>query len=148
MPHNLNMTATPIPRTLALTYYGDQDLSILDEYPEGRKPIITKVVPERRRDEVYRFIREEVGRGHQIYWISPLVEESETLDVASAINTQETLRTVFPEYDIGLLHGRLKGAEKNAEMQAFVTGIRHILSSTSVIEVGIDNPNATVICIE
>lgn len=148
LPHVLNMTATPIPRTLSLTIYGDQDISVLREYPVGRLPIHTKVVPEHQRMEAYNFIAEEVRAGRQVYWISPLVEESETLDVASAVNMQEILRWVFPSFRIGLIHGKMKAKEKDAIMQEFYERKIDILSSTSVVEVGVDNPNASVICIE
>lgn len=142
------MSATPIPRSLALTLYGDQDISVLNEYPEGRKPIHTKVVRENQREEVYRFIEEEVKNGRQVYWISPLVEESETLDVASATQTFELLELVFPNFQIGLIHGKMSGKEKDAIMQDFYENKIQILSSTSVVEVGVNNPNATIICIE
>jgi ATP-dependent DNA helicase RecG len=99
-PHVLNMTATPIPRTLALTLYGDQDVSILNEYPASRKPIHTVVVKEHQRNEVYRMIEEEVKNGRQVFWISPLVEESETLDIANAVNTAEMLQSIFPGLNI------------------------------------------------
>lgn len=142
------MSATPIPRTLALTLYGDQDISVLDEYPRGRKPIHTKIVPSSHREEVYRFIREIVREGQQVYWISPLVTESLTLDVASATATRDMLRDIFPEYTIGLIHGKMSGKEKDRIMQEFYDNTLQILSSTSVVEVGVDNPNASVICIE
>lgn len=147
-PHRLNMTATPIPRTLALTLYGDQDLSVIDEYPAGRKPIVTAVVAEHRREEAYRAVAEEIRSGRQAYWISPLVEESETLDVANAVNTAETLMAVFPEFRVGLVHGRMKPKEKDNVMNDFYEGKIQILSSTSVVEVGVDNPNASVMAIE
>lgn len=147
-PHNLNMTATPIPRTLALTIYGDQDISILSEYPAGRKPIHTRVVREDKRTDAYNFIDEEVRAGRQVYWISPLVEESETLDVASAVNMQDVLSSVFPRARVGLIHGKMRGKEKDQVMQDFYDRKIDILSSTSVVEVGVNNPNASVICIE
>lgn len=147
-PHTLNMTATPIPRTLALTMYGDQDVSVIREYPVGRKPIVTAVVKESDRDHAYRMIENEVRSGRQIYWISPLVEESESLDVANATNMREYLQLTFPEFSVGLLHGRMNGKEKDSIMKEFSNGTIQILSSTSVVEVGVDNPNATVICIE
>ncbi len=147
-PHVLNMTATPIPRTLALTLYGDQDLSILNEYPASRKPIHTSVVREDQRDQIYRMIDHEISLGRQVFWISPLVEESETLDIANAVNTAETLRMIFAQKTVWLVHGRLKAREKDEVMQQFFEGELDILSSTSVVEVGVNNPNATVICIE
>jgi len=142
------MTATPIPRTLSLTIYGDQDISVLSEYPVGRLPIHTKVLSETERNEAYNFIATEVQAGRQVYWISPLVEESETLDIASAVNMQEILQSVFPTFRVGLIHGKMKAREKDAIMQAFYERKIDILSSTSVVEVGVDNPNASVICIE
>jgi len=142
------MTATPIPRTLSLTIYGDQDISVLSEYPVGRLPIHTKVLSETERNEAYNFIATEVQAGRQVYWISPLVEESETLDIASAVNMQEILQSVFPTFRVGLIHGKMKAKEKDAIMQAFYERKIDILSSTSVVEVGVDNPNASVICIE
>ncbi len=142
------MSATPIPRSLALTLYGDQDISVLDEYPAGRKPSHTKVVREERRIEVYKWVDEEVKSGRQVYWISPLVEESDTLDVASATNMQEILSGIFPHLHIGLIHGKMSGKEKDRIMQEFYENKIHILSSTSVVEVGVNNPNATVMCIE
>ncbi len=148
VPHRLNMSATPIPRTLALTIYGDQDVSVLDEYPAGRKPIHTRVIKEDQRIEVYRFVEEEVRQGRQVYWISPLVEESETLEVASAVKMQVTLSSVFPKLSIGLIHGKMSGKEKDRIMQEFYENKIQILSSTSVVEVGVNNPNATIMCIE
>ncbi len=148
VPHRLNMSATPIPRTLALTIYGDQDVSVLDEYPAGRKPIHTRVIKEEQRVEMYRFIEEEVRQWRQVYWISPLVEESETLEVASAVEMQVTLSSIFPKLTIGLIHGKMSGKEKDRVMQEFYENKIHILSSTSVVEVGVNNPNASVMCIE
>lgn len=148
LSHVLNMTATPIPRTLSLTIYGDQDISVLSEYPVGRLSIHTRVLSETERNEAYNFIATEVQAGRQVYWISPLVEESETLDFASAVNMQEILQSVFPDFRVGLIHGKMKAKEKDAIMQSFYNREIDILSSTSVVEVGVDNPNATVICIE
>lgn len=148
VPHRLNMSATPIPRTLALTIYGDQDVSVLDEYPVGRKPIHTRVIKEEKRNEVYRFAEEEVRQWRQVYWISPLVEESDTLEIASAVEMQITLSTIFPKLTIGLIHGKMSGKEKDRVMQEFYENKIHILSSTSVVEVWVNNPNATVMCIE
>lgn len=148
LPHRLNMSATPIPRTLALTLYGDQDISVLDEYPAWRLPIHTRVVKEEQRVEMYRFIDEQLNEWRQAYWISPLVEESETLDIASAVNMQEILMGVFPQRTIWLIHGKMSGKEKDSIMQDFYENKIHILSSTSVVEVGVNNPNATIICIE
>ncbi len=207
VPHRLNMSATPIPRTLALTVYGDQDVSVLDEYPVGRKPIHTRVVREDQRVEMYRFIEEQVREWRQVYWISPLVDGSkkqntitdersknggsgvktvwerrendlwyaertsfftpETFDtfglksmtnvsggsetkedIASAVEMQITLSAIFPKLTIGLIHGKMSGKEKDRVMQEFYENKIHILSSTSVVEVGVNNPNATVMCIE
>jgi ATP-dependent DNA helicase RecG len=148
VPHRLNMSATPIPRTLALTIYGDQDVSVLDEYPAGRKSIHTRVIREDQRIEVYRFIEEEVRQWRQVYWISPLVEESETLEISSATEMQITLSSVFPKLSIWLIHGKMSGKDKDRIMQEFYENKIHILSSTSVVEVGVNNPNATIICIE
>jgi ATP-dependent DNA helicase RecG len=147
-PHRLNMSATPIPRSLALTIYGDQDISVLNEYPKWRKPIHTRVVREDQRIEIYRIIEEEVRQGRQVYWISPLVEESETLDIASATNMRDILSGVFPHFTIGLIHGKMNGKEKDQVMQDFYENKIHILSSTSVVEVWVNNPNATIMCIE
>lgn len=147
-PHRLNMSATPIPRTLALTVYGDQDVSVLDEYPVGRKPIHTRVVKEIQREEIYRFITEEVTQGRQVYWISPLVEESETLDISNATGMQEDLSHIFPDFAVGLIHGKMTGKEKDRIMQEFYENKIQILSATAVVEVGVNNPNASIICIE
>lgn len=147
-PHVLNMTATPIPRTLALTLYGDQDLSVLNQYPAGRKPILTKVIRENERTAAYQAVELELRAGRQVYWISPLVEESESLDVANAISMEETLREIFPDFRVGLIHGRMKSREKEEIMQAFYAHEIDVLSSTSVVEVGVNNPNATIMAIE
>jgi len=147
-PHVLYMTATPIPRTLALTFHGDQDISIINEYPAGRQKILTYVVKESKKNEMYRLIEAEIEQGRQVYWISPLVEESETLDVANATQTYAFLQELFPQFSVGLLHGRMKPKEKDAIMQDFFSNKIQILSSTSVVEVGVNNPNATVMCIE
>ncbi|RKW21854.1 ATP-dependent DNA helicase RecG [Candidatus Gracilibacteria bacterium] len=149
IPHNLNMTATPIPRTLALTLYGDQDLSIISEYPKGRKEIFTKVAKnEEQRLQIENFVRAEVEKGRQAFWISPLVEESEKVDLANAINTWENLKEIFFPFKVGLLHGKMKPKEKDQIMQEFVENKIQILSSTSVVEVGVDVPNSTIMCIE
>ncbi len=151
IPHFLTMTATPIPRTLALTLFGNLDLSLLDEMPKFRKAIITRVAAsEAARGKVYAFIEQEVRKGHQAFVILPLVEVSKTLeDVKAATAEYERLSAiVFPERSIGLLHGRMKTREKEAVMQAFKTGKLDILVATAVVEVGIDIPNATVMLIE
>ncbi len=147
-PHVLSMTATPIPRTLTLILYGDQDISVLRAYPVGRLPIHTSIVWPDQREEVYRFVGSQIAAGRQVYWISPLVEESDTLDIASATSMTETLRGIFPGVSVGLLHGRMPARDKNSAIDAFIAGEIAILSSTSVVEVGMDNKNATVMVIE
>jgi ATP-dependent DNA helicase RecG len=149
VPHLLSMTATPIPRTLALSVYGDLSLSTLRELPRGRQPIKTTVVNETDRSTAYAFIQDQLTQGRQAFIITPLVEESERLAVKSAKLERERLqKTVFPTYSVGLLYGGMKGAEKEAVMKKFNEGSIHILVATSVIEIGIDVPNATVILIE
>ncbi|HEX6937783.1 MAG TPA: ATP-dependent DNA helicase RecG [Longimicrobiales bacterium] len=148
-PDVLVMSATPIPRSLALTVYGDLDLSILDELPPGRQRVRTGLRPERARGKVYDFIRAQVAAGRQAYIVYPLVEESEKLELRAATAEFERLQTeVFPELRLGLIHGQMPGDEKDATMRAFVAGQLDILVSTTVIEVGIDVPNATVMVIE
>ncbi len=148
-PHLLVMSATPIPRSLALTVYGDLDLSAIDELPPGRTPITTKLFAQSDRSKLYRFIEREVDAGRQAYIVYPLVEESETLDVGSAVAEHKRLQEeVFPQLRVALLHGRMTGSEKDAVMSAFAAGEYHVLVSTTVIEVGIDVPNATVMVIE
>jgi len=149
IPHNLNMTATPIPRTLALTLYGDQDLSIISEYPKGRKTIHTKVAKnDAERTQIELFIRNELEKGRQAFWISPLVEESEKMDLANAIATYESLVEIFAPFQVGLLHGKMKAKEKDEVMKKFAANEIQVLSSTSVVEVGVNVPNATIMCIE
>lgn len=149
MPHSLNMTATPIPRTLALTLYWDQDLSIISEYPKGRKEIHTKVAKnDEERRQIELFVENELKKWRQVFWISPLVEESEKIDLANAINTHESLSAIFSEYNVGLLHGKMKAKEKEAVMREFSENKIQMLSSTSVVEVWVDVPNATIMCIE
>jgi ATP-dependent DNA helicase RecG len=148
-PDMLLMTATPIPRTLALTIYGDLDVSAIDELPPGRKPITTRVFHEGERQRVYRAVKEQLDRGRQAYLVYPLVAESEKSDLKAATSMAEELsRTFFAGYSIGLVHGRMKGEEKDAVMHRFKNGEHHLLVSTTVIEVGIDVPNATVMLIE
>jgi ATP-dependent DNA helicase RecG len=149
-PHMLVMTATPIPRTLALTLYGDLDISTLDEMPQGRQQIITRWRSGTRRAEAYHMIAEQVAQGHQAYVICPLIEESETLeDVKAAVVEYERLRTqVFPTLRLGLVHGGLKGSEKEQVMRRFRDGELDVLVATAVVEVGVDVPNATVMVIE
>jgi ATP-dependent DNA helicase RecG len=148
-PDVLVMTATPIPRTLAMTIYGDLDVSIIDEMPPGRMPVETKVFPESARAKVYRMVEEEVKKGRQAFVVYPLVEESEKLDLKDATRMAEHLqKDVFPEFRIGLLHGRMKSDEKEAIMMEFKEGKIQILVATTVIEVGIDIPNASVMVVE
>ncbi|MBU1090116.1 ATP-dependent DNA helicase RecG [Patescibacteria group bacterium] len=148
-PHILSLTATPIPRTLALTIFGDQDVSIIDELPPGRKPAITRIIPPKKREEAYRWIESEVQKGRQVFVVCPLVEESEVLEVKSAKKEFKRLsEEVFPNLKLGLLHGKLRPKEKDAAMAAFAAGETQILVATTVIEVGIDIPNATIMLIE
>ncbi len=148
-PEVLVMTATPIPRSLAMTVYGDLDVSVIDELPPGRTPIETMVVGEDHRQEVKKLIKREVSAGRQVYVVYPLVEESEKIDLRDAKQRYEYLRdTVFPRLPVGLLHGKMKPAEKEQVMNEFVAGKIKILVSTSVIEVGVDVPNASVMIVE
>jgi ATP-dependent DNA helicase RecG len=147
-PHILHMTATPIPRTLAMVAYGDHDLSVLNEMPPGRQVIETRVVPPEHRGRMNQFIAEHLKKGEQAYVICPLIDESDTLEVKSAKDEYERLKGIFPSFRIGLLHGRMKSDEKDQTMQDFKAGQIDLLVSTSVIEVGIDVPNATIMLIE
>jgi ATP-dependent DNA helicase RecG len=148
-PDTLVMTATPIPRTLSLTIYGDLDISIIDEMPPGRAPVYTKVYHERDRDKVYKIIFEEVKKGRQAYIIYPIIEESEKLDLKDAKRMYEHLKTeIFPHFNLGLLHGKMKSEEKERIMLDFKDKKISILVATTVIEVGIDIPNASIIVIE
>ncbi len=148
-PDVLVMTATPIPRTLAMTIYGDLDVSIIDEMPPGRMPVETKVFPESARAKVYRMVEEEVKRGGQAFVVYPLVEESEKLDLKDATRMADHLqKDVFPQLRIGLLHGRMKSDEKETTMTEFKEGRIHVLVATTVIEVGIDIPNASIMVVE
>lgn len=148
-PHLLVMSATPIPRSLALTIYGDLDLSIIDELPPGRQPIKTYVVHPHERERAYGFVQSQVEQGRQAYIICPLVEESDQTEARAAVAEHERLqREVFPRLSLGLLHGRMKGDEKEQAMQAFARNETQVLVSTSVVEVGIDVPNATVMLVE
>ncbi|MDJ0518441.1 MAG: ATP-dependent DNA helicase RecG [Trichodesmium sp. MO_231.B1] len=148
-PHFLAMTATPIPRTLALTLHGDLDVSQIDELPPGRQPIQTTTLTGRQRKKAYDLIRREIVQGRQVYIVLPLVEESEKLDVKSAVEEHQKLaEKVFPEFQIGLLHGRMSSAEKDQAISTFRDNKTQILVSTTVVEVGVDVPNATVMLIE
>jgi ATP-dependent DNA helicase RecG len=147
-PHLLMMTATPIPRTLAMSYYADLDVSTIDELPPGRTPIITRVVNNARRDEVIDRIRAQVDQGRQVYWVCPLIEESESIDLVNATETHELLSAALPDAMVGLLHSRMPTAEKKARMALFNQGQMSVLVSTTVIEVGVDVPNASLMVIE
>jgi len=147
-PHMLMMTATPIPRTLAMSYYADLDVSTIDELPPGRSPIVTKVVSDHRRDEVIQRIRGQLEQGRQVYWVCPLIEESEMLDLTNATETHAELSAALPGVLVGLLHSRMPVAEKKAVMSLFTSGQMGVLVSTTVIEVGVDVPNATLMVIE
>jgi ATP-dependent DNA helicase RecG len=148
-PHMLVMSATPIPRSLALTIYGDLDVSVIDEMPAGRIPIKTKWLTTTQRERAYSFIRRQVSEGRQAFIVYPLVEEGVQPGVPSAVEEHARLsREVFPDLRIGLLHGRMRGDEKDAVMRAFGAGELDVLAATSVVEVGIDVPNASVIVIE
>src|SRR5437773_4341417 len=148
-PDVLVMTATPIPRTLALTLYGDLDVSVLDELPPGRKPIRTEARGEGKRQQIYKFLRDQAAEGRQIYVVYPLIEESEVIDLKAATDMARHLQAdVFPDLVVGLLHGRLPFEAKDEIMQRFKAGEIHVLVSTTVIEVGIDVPNASVMLIE
>jgi ATP-dependent DNA helicase RecG len=147
-PHQLMMTATPIPRTLSMSYYADLDVSVIDELPPGRTPIVTKLVSEARRDEILQRVRESCAQGHQAYWVCPLIEESEALQLVTANDTFALMQSIFPELAIGLVHGRLKSAEKQAVMTEFSAGRIQLLVATTVVEVGVDVPNANLMVIE
>lgn len=147
-PHVLVMSATPIPRTMALVLYGEMDVSVVDELPPGRKPVATRIVPERKREGLYGFLRATVEAGQQIYVVCPLVEESEAVDAASAERTAKDLAAALPGAKVELLHGRMKGAEKEAILDRFAAGETQVLVSTTVIEVGVNVPNATVMVVE
>ena len=147
-PHLLMMTATPIPRTLAMSYYADLDVSTIDELPPGRTAIVTKVVNDRRRDEVIERIRVQITEGRQVYWVCPLIETSEMLDLTNATETHEALSAALPDVMVGLLHSRMPPLEKKAVMSLFNDGVMAVLVSTTVIEVGVDVPNASLMVIE
>ena len=146
--HQLMMSATPIPRTLAMTYYADLDVSVIDELPPGRKPIATKVVKAARRDEVISGLHDWLSKGLQAYWVCPLIEESEVLQLQTAVESFEQLTQALPNFKVGLVHGRLKSEEKAAVMAAFKANEIQLLVATTVIEVGVDVPNAALMVIE
>jgi ATP-dependent DNA helicase RecG len=147
-PHLLMMSATPIPRTLAMSYYADLDVSTIDELPPGRTPVVTKLIADSRREEVTERIRAQVAAGRQVYWVCPLIEESEALDLTNATATHEALTGALPGVMVGLLHSRMPAAEKKAVMSLFTGGQMGVLVSTTVIEVGVDVPNASLMVIE
>jgi len=148
-PHLLVMTATPIPRSLELTLWGHLDVSVIDEMPPGRKPVVTRLLLPTERERAYAFVRSQIEKGHQAFIICPLVEESEKVEAKSAVEEYKRLQKhIFPDLRLGLLHGRMKGEEKEATMARFARGELDILVATSVVEVGIDVPNATVMLIE
>lgn len=147
-PHMLMMTATPIPRTLAMSYYADLDVSTIDELPPGRTPIITKVIHDTRRGEVIERMGAQIAQGRQVYWVCPLIEESEALDLSNATETHAELSAALPSVTVGLLHSRMPKDEKKAVMQAFKEGNMDVLVSTTVIEVGVDVPNASLMIVD
>ena len=146
-PHVLVMTATPIPRTLAMTIYGDLDVSVIDELPPGRKPIQTIHKYDTQMASLYQGIRQQIHQGRQVYIVFPLIKESEKIDLKNLEEGFETLRQVFPEFRMSKVHGRMKPKDKEAEMQKFVSGETQILVATTVIEVGVNVPNASVMVI-
>lgn len=147
-PHQLMMSATPIPRTLAMSFYADLDVSVIDELPPGRTPIVTKLVSDARREEVFERVRVACLEGRQAYWVCPLIDESEALQLQTALETFATLTQIFPELRIGLAHGKLSSTEKAKTMAAFKAGELQLLVATTVIEVGVDVPNASLMVID
>ncbi|HOB25092.1 MAG TPA: helicase-related protein, partial [Kaistella sp.] len=147
-PHILVMTATPIPRTLAMSFYSDLDVSIIDEMPVGRKPIITAHRREKDRLSVFRFAKEEIDKGRQIYFVYPLIEESETLDYKNLMENFDHILEFYSEYNVTMLHGRMRPDEKETNMKYFASGKAQIMVATTVIEVGVNVPNASVMIIE
>ncbi len=147
-PHQLMMSATPIPRTLSMSYYADLDVSVIDELPSGRTPVVTKLISDTRRDEILARVREACLQGNQAYWVCPLIEESEALQLVTANDTFALLQHEFPELKVGLVHGRMKPAEKQVVMAAFSAGELQLLVATTVIEVGVDVPNASLMVID
>ena len=148
LPHVLVMTATPIPRTLAMTLYGDLDVSVIDELPPGRKPVYTEHRYDTQRASLYQFMRNQINAGRQVYIVYPLIKESEKLDLKNLEDGYRTICEVFPEYAVSMVHGRLKPAEKETEMQRFVRGETQIMVATTVIEVGVNVPNASIMVIQ
>jgi len=147
-PHQLIMTATPIPRTLAMTAYADLDCSVIEDLPAGRKPVTTVVMPEGRRGELIERIANHAATGGQAYWVCPLIEESDLIDSRAALELERELSSALPDLSVALIHGRMKSAEKDEVMRAFKQGSVHVLVATTVIEVGVDVPNATLMVIE
>jgi len=147
-PHTLMMSATPIPRTLAMTLFADLDVSTIDELPPGRTPVVTKLFADGKREAVIARIRDAAEQGQQVYWVCPLIEESETLDLQNATATHEQLRAALHGQTVGLLHGRMRAADKAAVMAEFAEGRMSVLVATTVIEVGVDVPNASLMVIE
>ncbi|WP_338847102.1 ATP-dependent DNA helicase RecG [Massilia sp. W12] len=147
-PHQLMMSATPIPRTLAMTYYADLEVSVIDELPPGRSPIVTRALPQERRAEVVERIGAQLAQGRQAYWVCPLIEESESLQLQAAIDSHAQLQEALPQACVGLVHGRMKAQEKHEVMEGFAAGRIHVLVATTVIEVGVDVPNASLMVIE
>jgi len=148
VPHQLMMSATPIPRTLAMTYYADLEVSVIDELPPGRTPVVTRAIDQIRREEVIGRVHSAAQEGRQVYWVCPLIEESEALQLQTATDTHAMLVEALPDLRIGLVHGRLKQTEKQEVMDAFSRGEIHVLVATTVIEVGVDVPNASLMVIE
>ncbi|WP_373989381.1 ATP-dependent DNA helicase RecG [Duganella sp. BuS-21] len=148
VPHQLMMSATPIPRTLAMTYYADLEVSVIDELPPGRSPIVTRAIDQNRRDEVIERVHAAAQEGRQVYWVCPLIEESEALQLQTATETHLLLSEALPDLNVGLVHGRMKPAEKQVVMDAFTANEMQVLVATTVIEVGVDVPNASLMVIE
>lgn len=148
VPHLLMLSATPIPRTLAMSYLADLDVSVIDELPPGRTPVVTKTVKTSRKDDVLSVVRSVVAQGRQVYWVCPLIEESDKLDLTPVTVCRDDLQQRLPDLTVGLVHGAMPAAEKDAVMQDFVSGLTQILVATTVIEVGVDVPNATLMVIE
>lgn len=148
VPHLLMLSATPIPRTLAMSYLADLDVSVIDELPPGRTPVVTKTVKTSRKDDVLSVVRSVVAQGRQVYWVCPLIEESDKLDLTPATVCRDDLQQRLPDLTVGLVHGAMPAAEKDAVMQDFVSGLTQILVASTVIEVGVDVPNATLMVIE
>ena len=148
VPHLLMLSATPIPRTLAMSYLADLDVSVIDELPPGRTPVVTKTVKTSRKDDVLSVVRSVVAQGRQVYWVCPLIEESDKLDLTPATVCRDDLQQRLPDLTVGLVHGAMPAAEKDAVMQDFVSGLTQILVATTVLEVGVDVPHATLMVIE